>query len=126
PTASTPRPPPPRGPGTRPAPAGRWPQQSTTTPSPPGSPARSWSPPPSRCSPWPSTPPRSGSAAPTSPAPRNPNPPRPPSRHNRSDRKGTNDRTDPDDNSRIANEDVAPVQAKVVEALGLSHLEKVA
>ena len=25
-----------------------------------------------------------------------------------------------------ANEDVAPVQAKVVEALGLSHLEKVA
>ena len=24
-----------------------------------------------------------------------------------------------------ANEDVAPVQAKVVEALGLSHLEKV-
>ena len=25
-----------------------------------------------------------------------------------------------------ANEDVAPVQAKVVEALGLSHLEKIA
>jgi hypothetical protein len=31
--------------------AGRWPRRSTTTPSPPGSPAGSWSPPGSRCSP---------------------------------------------------------------------------
>jgi len=31
--------------------AARWPQRSTTTPSPPGSAAGSWSPPGSRCSP---------------------------------------------------------------------------
>jgi hypothetical protein len=45
----------PRGPGTRSTRAGRRPQRSTTTRSPPGSPAGSWSPPGSHCSPWPST-----------------------------------------------------------------------